>query len=856
MGLGPAIPATEHTTLETVLGVLGTVPRMLAQGATSAIQVQQGKKTVAQGFKDTLAEVNPYSPTTGETPLAALGMQPGLLRTGLGLTADLLAPVGPVGALIKGAGTGLKAAGKAAAATKAGAAVAEAVTPAAKAARALVVEYPGMSKYVGASGKLTAEDYMRLNKAVVRGDRSALETEMARIFKGITDPQDQRLIAFHLDDPANFPLPANRPDMAQAVTEARDLVSRTIDEDIASGRMQKWKHDAQGNLILQNLPTGVAGPAAPVSTKITNYFPHVMRKEGDRRLLEVADINTTNRFANTRTVKTLTEAEKLGASVDPIEAITARVGASNRARTNTDFLAVMAQEFGQPATGAIPTGYRPLNLQKITVGDNVAQQLKGVAFPEEMADILERGHRVWAKPEGLTKLAMDINQKFKAAVTTWNPAHHNNNLQGNVFLMSLAGMNPAAIGRAYSLNEVNKLDALLGKSSVGRMTPAQTAQMASHYRAQTIPGAAINPATKRPYTIGDAIDGFKKYNMAGSSESAIELQRAMSAGTKGPIASGTEKIRYLSSRYLEDPAKWGLLQDQLRKGVPLEKAILSTKDALIDYSELTDAEKFARATGIAPFYSWFRKMVPMLTKSVVEKPKRLRQIQTLYAAPNRLWGSDQLVAAQTWAREEGYVNRPTIPFLEGEGPTDGSIPMMRLASPALELNRIGSPRAAATSLLGPIPKALVEYGTKSDLRTGRKILDTPTGYVTASPIGAALEQARMAGLPLPTSLGTEPTLQGMTQKEGLAFLLNRIPMPLLPYAQAIAGSPGETIGTQLETPMGRRVADAIFRALGLTPRDLTAEQQIQIVEQALDPLKRELETAQIRAVGEALRQRR
>lgn len=791
-----------HSTLETVFGLLNTVPRQIEQGATTAIKAVKGTASLGQAVRDQVSALSPYSKVSGETPLTELGMEDGLLKSGLGLGLDMLAPIGPVGAAIgavgKGAKFGIQEAAKLQAVQKAAAKM----KPAAEAVQSAFVQYPGMSKLVGKTGA-TAEDYLRLHESELNALKGENRNKLAKIFEGISDV-DRVKIADYMNEPGVAPL--SDPRHIAAADEAKKLLDEQFKIETNAGQQQ-------------------------AKNQIQDYYPWVIPQDANKKVLEVASVNSDNPFAKKRQIKTWQDAKTAGALQDPVEALDKRLVKGQRAVKQQDFVHVMAQEFGAP--GGTP-GTRPLNWNRLKVSDATKQGLQGVNFPEALANQLEKGDVIWADPNKALQLAKAVTRNFKDVVTTWNPAHHANNLQGNIYMMMLGGMKPQQAAGAYKPSAVHELHTLFGDVK----GPAQ--------QAQAMIAAQRDKVLKNGITEGDAFDAARKYNIFGSSENIIEYNKALGK-TKGKYGQTLESARLAASRYVEDPAKWALFKDQVLKGKSPEQAAIHVKNHLFDYSELTDFEKGLRDYGVAPFYSWIRKNIPLQAQAIAKTPQTFRRLQVAYDAPNKLFGKD-IMATPLWMKEEGYV-----PVSPGSN-EDGSKPMSRVANPALDLNKVLSPAAMATGLAGPLVRAGIEGITGNDLRTGRKILGNETGYTTASPLGALMETARIKGLPLGTSFGTEATPDGFVQGEKAAFLMNQLPMPLIPYAQRIAGSPKETIGAQLNTPVGKKITDIFLRTLGLTPRDLTPDQQLQVMMQALDsiattPVKQQV----IQETGKAFR---
>lgn len=823
---GAEIPAPDElvshpSLLSRTLGVINTIPKQLQQGAANVIDVAQGQIGLGEAGRRQLAALSPDSPVSGETVLQALEMNPGLARTVLGLGIDLATPLGlgatraaklvsnpiareilanPVTAALKGTGR-----------------AALAVPGVAKGVEELqkpFVQFAGLEKFAGPGG-LTAQEALRLQASAQAAARNVGVQQAVHAFKDVADAGDRWAIANYLSDPAKYPL---RPELQSAAENIRQLLSEHADALEAAGLLDPAK-------------------------RLTNYFPQVRTMDEAERAFVANATKGIDKFTKQR-VLSWEEHLKTGKAVDPIEALATRLGSGHQALQTSEFLDTVAKDFGR-AVGT--EGTRPLNLRNLTLTEPQKEALTQVAFPHEIASALERGNVIFNDPEGWKKMIVGINRGFKTAVTTFNPAHHANNIQGNAYMMYLAGMSLKDIAKAY----IGR-----GGKEVAQLLSAKAPEELPFASEKLGKGSSVE-------TLGEAFHYANKYNLFGSSESALELQRAVGPKT-GLVRSAADAIRLQSSRYIEDPAKWALFKDQLRKGVSPEQAALHVKKFMFDYSELTDFERGLRDYGVVPFYAWMRKNIPLHLDMLTTAPARLRKAQLIYAAPGRVLGQPENIIAQpAWLSEEGYqpvdrfVDSPAANQLLGPRPTDGT-PMLRFANPALDINRLSSPGAFLKANLGPFPRMVAEMATQRDLRSGQQLFGTPTGYVAASPLGTLATAVEMkTGLPMPR-FGTEPTIrQGKVttiQPELAAYLMNQIPLPLVQYAQQIAGAPGETMGSQLETPKGRLFLNLGLRALGLTPRDLTTEQQIQTFKTLVNSAAtRELKQEEIQQLGEALR---
>jgi len=119
-------------------------------------------------------------------------------------------------------------------------------------------------------------------------------------------------------------------------------------------------------------------------------------------------------------------------------------------------------------------------------------------------------------------------------------------------------------------------------------------------------------------------------------------------------------------------------------------------------------------------------------------------------------------------------------------------------------------------------------------------------------VAALAESMGLTGIPG----GAIPTPTGMMQAELPAFVLRQVPLPLVPYAQQFLGSVPEQLGQTRALDLADRVQLLSLRIFGLTPRDLTPDQQLQVYRDALDALAREANAQEMQNVADVLRKRR
>ena len=150
--------------------------------------------------------------------------------------------------------------------------------------------------------------------------------------------------------------------------------------------------------------------------------------------------------------------------------------------------------------------------------------------------------------------------------------------------------------------------------------------------------------------------------------------------------------------------------DMLEKGVPMDRAIRSMKEALFDYSDLTPFEKGWMKRTVF-FYSWLRKNTPYQIRSMFAYPGKfaaLAHFQRLAQEGGRDEGSPM-----DWSLTPEWMQRR---FLGLSPNDDGSVTThANLGLPAEDMFSLMNASAGEwLSTLNPIAKATVEAATGMD----------------------------------------------------------------------------------------------------------------------------------------------
>lgn len=98
------------------------------------------------------------------------------------------------------------------------------------------------------------------------------------------------------------------------------------------------------------------------------------------------------------------------------------------------------------------------------------------------------------------------------------------------------------------------------------------------------------------------------------------FQEAMQ-GAAGALEAVPRQTVFRANTAVENHARLALFLDGLRKGMDPEESARRVKQYLFDYSELSDFEKNTMRN-IAPFYTWWRKEMPLLLEHAATTPGR------------------------------------------------------------------------------------------------------------------------------------------------------------------------------------------------------------------------------------------
>jgi hypothetical protein len=605
----------------------------------------------------------------------------------------------------------------------------------------------------------------RLTSSALRRGEADAADEVIKVAKGFS-PETRRRALVALEMPGQ-PMPI---EVETLVTRLRPLLSDA--------------YDLESRLGLQD----------PLK-KITDYAPRVFKGTGQEGFGSNLGRNISAKlgFSKKRELPDIFTALKRGAEPDAAVATFNRLAASKRATTSAQHIIDTAQKFGVDGVRSpkgrltnIPEGMGSIfstkathNLaeksffdQTIKLADGTAIKLRDVVLPKNIVENLNsyymRSGKDAVLPAWMGATLTGINQTFRKGATVWRPAFHGTNLQGNVFNMGLAGMDPIS-----SLVGTAKQGLKLAKGDITQQAAGQ------------LSGPEVAAAIQK-YNISNPISTW-----AGEFGTGRDMMRMLDGGVKEGLlrkaGAGYERFMRKMGTSIEGGSKETLFRNALQRGSTAEEAAALVNKHLFDYGDLTNAEMNIRKA--IPFYTWMRKNLPLQAEMLVKKP-------TIYAGLGKM---KQVLEDPMKSREGGKhffaeKDRPEYMREGGTVQVGGDKKGARMWTPYLpyqDLNMLPTPGKGVMpfaqqvlSMLGPTAKIPLEAVLNKNFLTQRPLYDADLGYVQNM-------QGNVMGMPVP------PVAQHLFQNMN----------PALPYMAKSAQNilEGENIPAFLMQMAGIRV---------------------------------------------------
>lgn len=414
-------------------------------------------------------------------------------------------------------------------------------------------------------------------------------------------------------------------------------------------------------------------------------------------------------------------------------------------------------------------------------------RLKGYYFTEEGARQAEQFVKILKEvntpsSKGLQHLDHVIS-KIKASLTIYIPSHHWQNLNGDIFLNWIAGVNdPRRYGQAIKVMSSQR-----GRygdiADFGKLTGPDALKQAI---ARGFVGTdALSQAGLKVHAAGNAVITRMKNGTpvtadmiytAAMKEGILPVARVLEE-LDNEVKSVIDKFRPLGGR----GQKAAHVVSEVRDHVPrlaqfidgiskhggnftdaVEKSAAAVRKWHPDGIDLTQFEKKVLKR-VFPFYSWTRKAIPLAIESaivsgnkVMAYPRIMEEIGTINGvqnAPGDQFPGDQLFP--DWIRERGIG-----PVAGGPG----SYLVVNPSTPTLDIaSMIGHPGQTALDMLNPMAKIPLELSQGATL--GKQVpIDSQAQYLAMQVPGIS-QAGRVSGM-----YGVSDSVKNSQEQQFLNFI--------------------------------------------------------------------------------------
>lgn len=195
---------------------------------------------------------------------------------------------------------------------------------------------------------------------------------------------------------------------------------------------------------------------------------------------------------------------------------------------------------------------------------------------------------------------------FKVGHTAYNPATHTLNGLTNLHLSFLAGRNPISVvgDGIYSLASKDKY--------------YQQALATGKLRESSIMEAEWNYKT-----FASTVKGLQA-----TEENMPKVLKAM----YGALDVGKKVLKTAPTGYSwgDEVFKLGFFKQAMKEGMTADEAMDEANKWFFDYRDVPPGIRQLRDTGLMPFVSFTYKIIPAMSKAVVEHPERLAALMLMY----------------------------------------------------------------------------------------------------------------------------------------------------------------------------------------------------------------------------------
>lgn len=379
-----------------------------------------------------------------------------------------------------------------------------------------------------------------------------------------------------------------------------DIETGSLSDDVI-GQLEQKIIDRNRSILEQQQAAGL-----DIGDLGATYMPHVLTKEADDI---INNAGLKNFFGLRPSAKTPSGISR------EIEGTVADINAKNlygSAKFFQDDPAILQGVADFRAANAIAgkkflDDAKALGTPKADAPPNyvTVPEIPDVAFPKDVAKLLNRSYRALSNQEEVNKLL-----KFYDGAQNWwkmwslgiRPSYHTKNVIGNVWNAYLGGMsNPVRFGEAGAFQTKLAKNDFSGKI-VGK--PVQ----------ELYDAMATRGVFGEGQYGGDIVRNLEKEIQGGG-------RNPFTLSTENPVLQAGFKV----GQTLEDNARIALFLDRVAKGQSYDQAGKAVQKYLFDYGDISPFEKNVLKR-VMPFYTWSRKNLPLQLEAIALHPDKVNKI--------------------------------------------------------------------------------------------------------------------------------------------------------------------------------------------------------------------------------------
>jgi len=339
-------------------------------------------------------------------------------------------------------------------------------------------------------------------------------------------------------------------------------------------------------------------------------------------------------------------------------------------------------------------------------------------FPEDVARAIEGTIELHT-----SKLSQNVLVKTMNTITNWwkgwslgvRPAFHVRNYATNLIQEHLAGLRGASMLEAHTL--AGAFQAKITREWYGRGKWAADELTGAFWERKLVD---VNGKPHATRAMADYMQRFVNGRGVFGIDNPEAVGDALKGGTLNPFSRRNHATRagYAVGTMAENNSRMALwLHKVLNEGMDYENAAKEVAKYLFDYDDLTSFERSIKA--FVPFYTWSRKNIPMQFMNLVQHP-----------ASADVW--DKVRSAAEGGEEVDYnmvsnqiANSLPVRYDVDEASGEARYFMLRNWIPIADLEELHEPAEWAVTMLGPIPKLMIENTLNYNAYFGEKIEKYP-----------------------------------------------------------------------------------------------------------------------------------